>query len=65
MVLIWKFIVYDPFIDQKKLILSKGCIPIDKEEGFKIADYISIHLPLNKNTENFISNDEFKLFKKS
>ena len=31
--------------------------------GFKKADYISIHLPLNKNTENLISDNEFKLFK--
>jgi len=57
-------LVYDPFIDRQKII-SSGCKPIDKTKGFKIADYISIHLPLNKNTENFIANDEFKLFKKN
>ena len=57
-------LVYDPFIDNKKII-SSGCKPVSKTQGFKIADYISIHLPLNKNTENLISDDEFKLFKKN
>ena len=57
-------LVYDPFIDNKKII-SCGCKPVSKTQGFKIADYISIHLPLNENTENLISDDEFKLFKKN
>ena len=38
---------------------------INKNEGFKIADYVSVHLPLNKETQNIISYNEFKLFKKS
>ena len=59
-----KVMVYDPFIDSKK-ITSIGCYPINKIEGFKIADYISIHLPLNKETKNLISDNEFKLFKKN
>ena len=57
-------IVYDPFIDNK-IISSKGCKNINQFEGFKIADYISIHLPLSKETENLISDNEFKLFKKN
>ena len=35
----------------------------NKEEGFKIADYISIHLPLNEETKNLISFDQFETFK--
>ena len=56
--------VYDPFINNE-IISSNGCKIIDKIEGFKIADYISIHLPLNIETKNLISDNEFKLFKKN
>ena len=59
-----KVMVHDPFID-KKIIVSNKCIPIDKIEGYKKADFISIHLPLNKDTKNFISHYEFNLFKKN
>tara|TARA_B000000441_G_C21595378_1_gene262529 strand:- start:91 stop:570 length:480 start_codon:yes stop_codon:yes gene_type:complete len=54
--------VYDPFVDEKKII-SSGCKKVDRTDGFKKADYISVHLPLNKDTENLISDNEFKLFK--
>ena len=56
--------VYDPFVSREK-IKGKDCIPIDKNEGFKIADYISVHLPLNDTTKNIINYNEFKLFKKN
>ena len=58
-----KVYVYDPFVENAH-ILDKNCTPIDKEEGFKIADYVSVHLPLNKSTKNIISSYEFSLFKK-
>ena len=54
--------VHDPFVSEK-LIVSKSCININKEEGLKIADYISIHVPLNDKTKNFISFKEFDLTK--
>ncbi len=54
--------VHDPFISEDEII-SNNCISINKEEGFKIADYISIHLPLNNKTKNLISSNEFKIFK--
>ena len=38
-------------------------VPIEKEKGFKIADYISIHLPLNDNTKDLISYDSFNICK--
>jgi len=56
--------VYDPFLDNE-IIYSNGCKPINQLDGFKTADYISIHLPLNKKTINLISDSEFKLFKKN
>ena len=54
--------VHDPFVS-KEDITEQNCIPIDKEEGFKIADYISIHLPLNSQTKDLISFEQFDIFK--
>ena len=56
--------VYDPFVDNQ-YIINNNCIPIEKKEGYKIADYITIHLPLNEKTKNLISLEEFTLFKKN
>ncbi len=54
--------VYDPYVP-KEVIERHGCIEIGKENGFKEADYISIHLPLNEETKDFISFKEFNKFK--
>ena len=59
-----KVYVYDPFVPEEE-INKYNCISIDKSSGFEIADYISIHLPLNKNTKKLISYKEFKIFKKN
>ena len=59
-----KVYVFDPFIN-KIDIETHNCIPIDRIEGIKLADYISIHLPLNKDTKNFISEKELSLMKKT
>ena len=56
--------VYDPFVDNQ-YIINNNCIPIEKKEGYKIADYITIHLPINEKTKNLISLEEFILFKKN
>ena len=56
--------VYDPFVDNQ-YIINNNCIPVGKQEGYKIADYITIHLPLNEKTKNLISLEEFTLFKKN
>ncbi len=56
--------VFDPYINNE-IISSRNCKPINKLDGYKIADYISIHLPLNESTKNLISFNEFKLFKKN
>ena len=54
--------IYDPFVS-KDQIRSRNYIPIDKESGFKIADYISIHMPLNSDTKDLISFKQFEVFK--
>ena len=56
--------VYDPFVDNQ-YIINNNCIPVEKKEGYKIADYITVHLPLNEKTKNLISLEEFTLFKKN
>ena len=56
--------VYDPFIN-KNVIEEHNCKVVDKINGLKIADYISIHLPLNLNTKNFIDEQELSIMKKT
>ena len=31
-------------------INKHNCVPVDKIQGIKLADYISVHLPLNQDT---------------
>ena len=56
--------VYDPFLDNDSIKKNK-CIPIEKNEGLALADFITIHLPLNENTTNFISEVDLNLMKKN
>ena len=59
-----KVYVYDPFLDSN-LIKEYNCIPISKNEGLALADFVTVHLPLNENTKNFISKTELSLMKKN
>ena len=56
--------VYDPFLDNE-IIIRNQCIPIEKNQGLAIADFITIHLPLNGDTKNFISQTELNVMKKN
>ena len=56
--------VYDPFSDNE-IIIRNQCIPIEKNQGLAIADFITIHLPLNRDTKNFISQTELNVMKKN
>ena len=56
--------VYDPFLDNE-IIIRNQCIPIEKNQGLAIADFITIHLPLNSDTKNFISQTELNLMRKN
>jgi D-3-phosphoglycerate dehydrogenase len=56
--------VYDPFV-KKNVVEENNCKVIDKVNGLKIADYISIHLPLNVDTKNFIDEQELSIMKKT
>jgi len=54
--------VYDPFVDKNE-IKKFGCLTIEKNDGIKIADYLTIHLPLNDKTKNFINDEELSIMK--
>ena len=56
--------VYDLFLDNE-IIIRNQCIPIEKNQGLAIADFITIHLPLNRDTKNFISQTELNLMRKN
>ena len=56
--------VYDPYVS-KDTIEKMGCHSILIEEGFKLADFISVHLPLNEETKNFINAKSFHKMKDS
>tara|TARA_B100001123_G_scaffold450580_1_gene622128 strand:- start:3428 stop:4084 length:657 start_codon:yes stop_codon:yes gene_type:complete len=59
-----KVYVYDPYVESN-IIKQHGCTPIHFGEGIKIADFISIHLPLNKETKYLITKKEFLQMKKT
>ena len=37
----------------------------DRNEGLALADFVTVHLPLNENTKNFISKTELNLMKRN
>ena len=60
-----KVIVYDPFVDDNTISSYGGKKINSLEEGLKDTDILSLSLPLNKETKNFISLKEMSLMKKS
>ena len=60
-----KVYVYDPYIEEQT-IKGHGGIKVSRiEEGLKIADYVSLHMPLTKETKNLLNYDVFKKMKKN
>ena len=56
--------VYDPFVN-KQIIETNKCNKIDFADGLVLADFISIHIPLNKETKNLIAKEELKQMKEN
>ena len=56
--------VYDPYVS-KNTIEKMGCHSILIEDSLKLADFISVHLPLNEETRNFINAKSFQEMKDS
>jgi Phosphoglycerate dehydrogenase and related dehydrogenases len=59
-----KVFIFDPYI-KKSIIKESGYHPVGLDEGISIADFISIHIPLNKNSHNIFTKKEFKKMKKN
>ena len=58
-------IVFDPYVDEATITSLGGKKVLTLEEGLKEADILSLSLPLNKETKNFITLREMKIMKKS
>tara|TARA_B110000967_G_scaffold198660_1_gene232020 strand:- start:778 stop:1878 length:1101 start_codon:yes stop_codon:yes gene_type:complete len=57
--------VYDPFVD-KKIISDMGGDKVDNfDDALKSLDFLSVHMPLNKNTKDLINFNKMKTMKKS
>ena len=56
--------VYDPYVS-KDTIEKMGCLSISIEDSLKLADFVSVHLPLNGETRNFINAKSFQEMKDS
>ena len=60
-----KVYVYDPYIDEQ-IIKDHGGIKVSRfDDGLKIADYVSLHMPLTKETKDLLNYDVFKKMKKN
>ena len=60
-----KVYVYDPYIDEQ-IIKEHGGIKVSSiEEGLKLADYVSLHMPLTNETKDLLNYDVFKKMKKN
>ena len=57
--------VFDPYVDESIIASSGGKKVLTLEEGLKNADILSLSLPLNNDTRNFITIKEMKLMKKN
>ena len=56
--------VYDPYVS-KDTIEKMGCHSILIEDSLKLADFVSVHLPLNEETKNFINGKSLQEMKDS
>ena len=60
-----KVSVYDPFLEEKIINNLGGKKVSSIEEGLKIADFVSIHMPLSDKTKNLFNYELIKKMKKN
>ena len=58
-------LVYDPYIEEEIISSFGGKKILDLEEGLKEVDILSLSVPLNKETKNFITFKQMSLMKKN
>ena len=58
-------LVYDPYIDDEVISSFGGKKILDLVEGLKEVDILSLSIPLNKETKNFITLKQMSLMKKN
>ena len=59
-------IIYDPYVRNDRLIDILNVRKIEKlSEALSLADYVSIHMPLNEETKNLIDKDKLEKMKKN
>ena len=58
-----KVIVYDPFLS-KETMAKMGVEKVTFDQLLKLSDYITIHTPLNKDTNNLLDKKAFQKMKK-
>jgi len=57
--------VYDPYVEKEKVKIS-GAIPVDNiSENLSKMDAVTLHCPINKETTDLFTKQEFDLMKKS
>ena len=57
-----KVVAYDPYVDQK-IADQFGVTLLPFDELLKISDFVSVHIPLTKDTENMVDKKAFSLMK--
>ena len=57
--------VFDPFVDDKTIMNFGGQKVTNFDEAIKTADFLSIHMPLSKNTKDLINYNRMKTMKKN
>ena len=55
--------VYDPYVS-KDTIEKMDCHSISIKDGLKLADFVSVHMPLNDKTKNLINAKNFQDMKR-
>jgi len=57
-------LVYDPFVE-KEIIEKLNCNKVDFDKGINLADFITVHMPLNEKTNNLIRKEHFLQMKEN
>jgi D-3-phosphoglycerate dehydrogenase len=57
-------LTYDPYVDEQVLRLHRvKCVALD--EGLKVSDFVSVHVPYNAKTKSMIGKEQFERMKPS